>query len=68
MSFIMLVCYVLTIGGNAMLQTVELPTGVTNLDSGLTNVDAETLSHDDVTNARVKCPRVTCSISPTTSL
>ena len=42
------IIYGLTIGSNAMLQTVELPTGVTNLDSGLANVDAEALSHDDV--------------------
>ena len=30
-----------------MLEAVELPTGVANLDSGLADVDAEALSHDD---------------------
>ena len=51
-----------------MLETVELPAGVANLDSGLTNVDAEALSHDDNEIVWVKCPPVTCSISPATEL
>lgn len=28
-----------------MLEAVELPTGITDLDTGLTNVDADDLSH-----------------------
>jgi hypothetical protein len=28
-----------------VLQAVQLPAGVTNLDSGLTNVDGNALSH-----------------------
>ena len=31
-----------------MFQTIKFPATVTNLDSGLANVDAETLSHDVV--------------------
>lgn len=30
---------------NAMLEAVKLPTRVSDLDSGLTNVDRDTLSH-----------------------
>ena len=35
----------LTIRCNAMLETVELPTGVADLDSGLPDMDGETLPH-----------------------
>ena len=34
----------LTIRLDAMLQTVQLPAGVTNLDTGLTNMDTDTLT------------------------
>lgn len=34
----------LTIRLNSMLQAVEFPTGVSNLDSGLTNVDRDTFT------------------------
>ena len=31
-----------------MFQTIQLPAGVSNLDSCLANMDTETLSHDDI--------------------
>ena len=34
----------LTIRLNAMLQTVQLPAGVTNLDTGLADVDTDTFT------------------------
>ena len=40
------VCRLLTIRCNAMLETVELPAGVANLDPGLPDMDGETLPHD----------------------
>lgn len=36
----------LSIGLDAVLQAVELPAGVTDLDSGLTDVDGDNLTHD----------------------
>jgi len=35
----------LTIGLDAMLKTIQLPTGVSDLDSGLSHVDRDTLTH-----------------------
>jgi len=35
-----------TIRLDPMLQTVQLPTGVANLATGLANVDRDTLTHD----------------------
>jgi hypothetical protein len=35
----------LAIGLNAVLQAVEFPTGITDLDSGLSDVNRDTLSH-----------------------
>ena len=35
----------LTIGLNPVLQTEQLPTGVTDLDAGLTDVDAKSFPH-----------------------
>ena len=58
----------MTVRLDSMLETVELPARVANLDSSLTNVDAEALSHDDNEIIWVKCPPVTCSISPATEL
>jgi hypothetical protein len=37
----------LTIGLDSVLKTVELPAGVTDLDTGLTNVDRDTFTHVD---------------------
>ena len=37
----------LTIGGDAVLQAVELPAAVPDLDPGLADVNAETLPHGD---------------------
>ena len=42
-----LVGWHLTIRLDAMLQAVQLPAGVTDLDTGLTDVDGNALSHDD---------------------
>jgi len=42
-----LVRWHLTIRLDAMLQAVQLPAGVTNLDTGLTNVDRNTFTHFD---------------------
>jgi hypothetical protein len=39
-----LVAWHLTIRLDTMLQTVQLPAGITNLDTGLTNVDRDTLT------------------------
>ena len=36
-----------------MLQTIKFPATVADLDSGLANVDAETLSHDEVDHVLV---------------
>ena len=38
----------LTVRLDAMLETVELPTAITDLDAGLADVHRDTLSHDDV--------------------
>merc|ERR1719454_737454 len=35
----------LTVGLDAVLETVQLPAGITDLDSGLTDVDGDTLTH-----------------------
>jgi len=37
----------LTVRLDAMLQAVKLPAGISNLDSGLANVDRDTLTHFD---------------------
>jgi len=52
-----LVRWHLTIRLDTMLKTVELPTGITNLDSGLTNVDGNTFSHDEavVSSVSFRC-------------
>merc|ERR1711963_385341 len=42
-----LVRWHLTIGLDTVLQAVELPAGITNLDSSLSNMDGNTLSHDE---------------------
>jgi len=34
-----------TIGGDTVLEAVKLPTGVTNLDTGLTDVDGNNFTH-----------------------
>ena len=34
----------LSVGLDAMLKTVELPAGISNLDTGLSNVDRDTLT------------------------
>merc|ERR1711935_760585 len=36
----------LTIGLDAVFEAVELPAGITNLDTGLADVDRDTLTHD----------------------
>ena len=36
-----------TVRSDAVLEAVELPAGVADLDPGLADVDAETLPHDD---------------------
>jgi hypothetical protein len=33
---------------DTVLEAEELPAGVTNLDTGLTDVDRDDLTHDDV--------------------
>jgi hypothetical protein len=38
----------LAIGLDTVLQTVEFPAGITDLDSGLSNVDRDTLTHFEV--------------------
>jgi hypothetical protein len=38
----------LTVGLDTVLEAEELPAGVTNLDTGLTDVDRDDLTHDDV--------------------
>ena len=38
---------VLTIGGDPVLEAVELPAAVPDLDAGLADVNAETLPHGD---------------------
>jgi len=38
----------LSIGLDAMFQAVQLPTGITDLATGLSNVDRDTLTHDEV--------------------
>jgi len=37
----------LTVGLDSMLQTIEFPTRITDLATGLSNVDRDTLTHDD---------------------
>jgi len=37
----------LTVGLDTVLQAVEFPAGITNLDSGLSNVDRDTFTHDE---------------------
>ena len=43
-----LVRWHLTVGLDTVLEAEELPAGVTNLDTGLTDVDRDDLTHDDV--------------------
>ena len=38
----------LTVRLDTMLQTVQLPAGIANLDTGLTNVDGDDLTHGDL--------------------
>jgi len=40
-----LVRWHLTIGLDAVLQAVQLPTGITDLDTGLSNMDGDTFTH-----------------------
>ena len=44
----------LTVGLNTVLEAEELPAGVTNLDTGLTDVDRNNFSHGDVLSLFVK--------------
>jgi len=37
----------LTVGLDTVLQAVEFPAGITNLDSGLSDVDRDTFTHDE---------------------
>jgi len=37
----------LAIGLDAVLQAIELPAGISNLDSGLAHVDRDTFAHID---------------------
>merc|ERR1719495_2308560 len=34
-----------SIGGNSMLQTIKFPAGITNLDTGLSDMHRKTFSH-----------------------
>ena len=36
-----------TVGGDAVLEAVKLPAGVTDLDTGLTDVDGNDFTHDE---------------------
>jgi hypothetical protein len=40
---------------DAMLKTIKLPTGISNLNAGLANVDRKALSHGLVTVAEFNC-------------
>ena len=44
----------LTIGLNTVLEAEELPAGVTNLDTGLTDVDRNDFTHFVVSSKKVK--------------
>ncbi len=37
----------LSVGLNAVLEAVELPTGVAHLDAGLADVDGDAFAHDE---------------------
>jgi len=52
-----LVRWHLTIRLDTVLQAVQLPARITNLDSGLSDMDGDTLSHDEavVRNKLVGC-------------
>merc|ERR550539_302598 len=48
----------LAIGLDAVLQTVELPAGVANLDAGLADVDTDALTHGEVGKVWRSCCKV----------
>ena len=48
----------LTVGLDAVLEAEELPAGVTDLDTGLTDVDRNDFSHDEVVSVFKKGKRI----------
>ena len=44
----------LTVRLDAMLQTVQLPAGIANLDTGLTDVNGDDLTHGDLVDGNAK--------------